>query len=79
MSVAKWLVELGENGYGKINIHVDHDNVFRWACRHEYWTIATWLIELGKNGYGELKQEIITAYYRKDKKIEYLIYDKSNS
>ena len=36
LEIAKWLVYLGmQKNFTPINIHVDNDDVFRWARKHE--------------------------------------------
>lgn len=46
---------MGENGYGRINIHADNDYAFGWACAVGDHNTAKWLIELGEfGGYGKI-------------------------
>ena len=59
LEMAKWLIDLGENGHEKINIHIfsiffTNDNPFLWACYNDHLEMAKWLISLGENGYGQI-------------------------
>lgn len=57
LDTAKWLIQLGENGYGKINIHNNKHvdaALFQTICGRGHFEIAKLLIQLGENGYGQI-------------------------
>ncbi len=54
LDIVKYLIELGEQKYGKINIHYSNEEPFINACREGHYDIVKYLIELGENGYGKI-------------------------
>lgn len=54
MDMAKWLIYLGENGYGAIDIHSSNEFAFNYSCINGHLNVAEWLIYLGENGYGRI-------------------------
>ena len=54
LDIFNWFIELGENGYGRIDIHADDEYYFHLALNAKRIAIAARLIELGENGYGKI-------------------------
>lgn len=55
LEIIKWLVELGESGYGKINIHGNNaTTLFYECCTRNMLDLAKYLLYLGENGYGRI-------------------------
>lgn len=51
LDIAQFLIHEGEETYGKINIHTNHNTAFKFAYDNGFHHITDWLMELSQKGY----------------------------